>query len=376
MRVYRGRGLGDIYYELIRDISQKGREITVRGKQCLELPEPVTIIYDRPGYFLMDIPGRKFNPFFAMAEVPWILSGNGNVDWISFFNSNMRSFSDGGEEFHGSYGKRIFRYPSTTLTYATIDQVAMVVNKLKKDPFSRQAVICIWDVEKDNLIKTNDIPCNNLVYYSLREGKLNQTVTIRSNDLIWGTPHNAIQYSGLHARVAGALEVEMGTFTYVINNLHYYLHEYKTTLASLITAAFDETAPIEALKAEGFCPITDSILKSMCSSVEEALETHGDSVLLDESRHFVGGNLWERTIPLLIGIYAHLRNAKSIEPFKTKADYLDVKNLAYSLPDTFVQLIIDFYRDSIVPMQSTLADELLKSRGKNGQRGEENGNPH
>lgn len=355
--------MGDVYFDLIRDLTKYGRTVTVRGKECIEFTEPVALIYDRPGYFLMDIPGRKFNPFFMMAEIVWILSGNGNVEWISYFNSKMRDFADEGrKDFHGSYGKRIFEYPVHIADYLSIDQVGMVVNKLKKDPFSRQAVICLWNVEADNLVPSKDIPCNNLVYYALRDGKLQQTVTIRSNDLIWGTPHNAVQFSALQARVAGALGVQMGNFTYVINNLHYYTEEYKKTLAHLISSAFDEEEPLQADLADGFGPISDRSLDRMCEAVEDALESDGKSVILGEEYHFTKTGLWERTIPILVAIFAALKKREDTSEYYQYT--IPLLNMAHSLPPIFKNLIIDFYRDSKNSSAAYLAAELLSAKGK------------
>src|SRR5271167_1899813 len=112
MKVYTGAGLGDFYFALIREITEHGKKIVTRGQTCLELPESVCLEYTRPGYCWMRIPGRKFNPFFALAEVMWILSGNGNVEWISYFNKQMLAYSDGKEDFHGAYGLRIRKWPT------------------------------------------------------------------------------------------------------------------------------------------------------------------------------------------------------------------------------------------------------------------------
>src|SRR5437899_4232202 len=244
LKLYSGAGLGDVYYQLIRAITERGRKINVRGLDCLEFPELVVLEYEAPGYCWMRIPGRKFNPFFALAEIPWILSGNGNVEWISYFNKNMKSFQDGNNpDFHGAYGLRIRKWPEKILvenevTYNYIDQVRCVLQKLRADPNSRQAVISLWDPTRDNGY-SKDITCNNYIVYTLRNGILAQTVNIRSNDLIWGTPHNAIQFTHLQAYVAGMLGVRMGLFIYVIHNLHYYLDLYNPTLSNLIEKAYD-----------------------------------------------------------------------------------------------------------------------------------------
>jgi len=251
MKVYSGNGLGDFYYEIIRDITNTGREVIVRGETRLEMRGPVVLEYTQPGACWMRIPGRKFNPFFALAEVLWILSGRGDAEWIGYFNKQMLEYLDEGQsEFHGAYGLRLRKWAAQrdwlnpTSDPVLIDQIEHVVLKIKADPNTTQAIMSLWDPARDNLIKTKDIPCNNWVAYSLRDGKLDQSVVIRSNDVLWGTPVNAIQFTHLHALVAGMLGVEMGTMTYFVQNLHYYLNKkeevYNKTVGNIIGHAFSD----------------------------------------------------------------------------------------------------------------------------------------
>jgi thymidylate synthase len=352
LKVYRGRGLGDFYYDLIQDITNEGVEIITRGKRCLELPEPVTLVYDSPGYCWMDVPERKFNPFFAMAEVPWILSGNGNAEWICYFNSNMKTFLDDGlEEFHGAYGIRMRKWPAPTFakdptdrtgrSSGELDQIAHVVLKLKEDPFSRQAVISLWDPVRDNLFKSLDIPCNNIVYYRLRNGFLHQTVVIRSNDVVWGTPHNAIQFTHLHALVAGELGVKMGSFTYVVQNLHYYIDDtYSSTLGHIVNAACSGEI-LDAQNIEGFCTVPDDRIYVCMETINNMKEG---------KREPLHNDYWTGIIPKLLWVYIAAKDRKS------SIDRLC--GLAKELPAPLPKLISEFWRDSKNPIAVQVAHAL------------------
>lgn len=346
MKVYRGNGLGDIYYSLLRDITEFGRRIVTRGHQCLELSEPVTLVYEKPGYCWMTIPGRKFNPFFALAEVAWILTGNGNVEWISYFNSRMKQFSDGGENFHGAYGLRMRHWGSGT--GGAVDQIQEVVRKLREDSFSRQAVVSLWDPVGDNKIKSSDIPCNNLVYYTLRNGKLDQTVTMRSNDLVWGTPYNAVQLTHLHALVAGMLGVEMGTFTYIINNLHYYFNLYKTTLSGLLEKAYESDAEKSGLKAvsiPSFGTVDDEgihLLEKNCAFIAKNYQGIYSTNLDLMCPYFTGGGYWNQIIPQMIWIYTVLKEKN----FSNSGIVDHISERVMMLGSTLIELILDFYQDS------------------------------
>lgn len=370
MLVFKGEGLGSMYYQLIRHVTENGRKVTVRGNNVIELKEPVTLVYEKPGYCWMNIPNRRFNPFFALAEVYWILSGRGDIDWIAYYNKKMRDFNDGGPENHGAYGLRIRQWETDAIAGETspVDQIQHVVRKLKADPFSRQAVITLWDPIRDNLVVSKDYPCNNLVYYSLRNGILDQTVVMRSNDLVWGTPVNAIQFTHLHALVAGNLGAKMGTFTYVIQNLHYYFDLYKDVLANLLEKAFEDrdiyggSYPTPgALCVPNFDVLDEKdliVLGQNISYIQENWHKEGTWSPIRQA-HFSGDGYWNQTIPQVLWIHRILKESTEIS--QADIEYLAVRILTLGAPLT--ELILDFLSGSKIPLNQEvvkICKELLQ----------------
>jgi len=174
----------------------------------------------------------------------------GGADFITFYNSSISQFLDPGiPYFNAAYGKRVRHWgyreePWRSLPYLVstgqapesveIDQLDHVIRKIQGDEHTRQAAVCLWDVVKDNYTVSKDYPCNNIIYFSQREGKLNVVVVIRSNDLVWGTPYNMCQFVHLQALIAGSLGLTVGTFTVMCSNLHYYKNLYPDALESVI----------------------------------------------------------------------------------------------------------------------------------------------
>jgi thymidylate synthase len=345
VRTYFGDGLGSFYYDLIRDLTNYGRKVIVRGNECIEFPAPVVLVYEKPGHCWMNIPKRRFNPFFAIAEVYWILTGMGNVDWIAYYNKRMRDFNDGGEDNHGAYGLRIRHWRSGGAP--DIDQIQHVVRKLTEDPCSRQAIISLWDPVRDNLYKSKDIPCNNQISYSLRDGVLDQTVVIRSNDLVWGTPYNAVQFSHLHALVAGMLKVKIGTFTYFIENLHYYLNLYKPTLANLLEKSFlryqDHPFNPGAEVISNFDTATGHDLFLLEDSVNFIYESWSSLMWTPlRQAHFSGSGYWGQTIPLVLWIHRILKEGIQID----SEDKVHLAERILTLGHPLNAMIVDFLEDS------------------------------
>ena len=231
------------------NIPQLVREECPRDKPVLEFIEPVSITVEEPWNCWLTWNNRKINPFFAAAEVFWILSGDSSVDWITRFNKNMRSFSDDDRYyFNAAYGSRIRKYAFAELA---VDQVDAVIKRLKEDRNTRRACMGLWHPIFDNR-NSNDIACNNMVYFSIRDDKLHTTTVIRSNDFIWGTPYNMIQFQHLAMLVAGEYNrtakgsesIERGSHTIIAINLHVYKELYNETLSRMhqggLVTGFDQ----------------------------------------------------------------------------------------------------------------------------------------
>lgn len=248
------RNLLEAYPRLLASITEYGREAAPRGQPVIEHVHPILWHLRNPQEYTLAIAGRKVNPFFAMAEVVWMWSGKGGAEFITYYNKQMKQYLDDGVPyFHGAYGKRVrhfgynerpFRelpHPMTPtdvsgdgLRPVEVDQLEHVVRKLQADPDTRQAAITLWDPIKDNFVQSKDHPCNNMLYFTQREGALHLTITMRSNDLIWGVPYNMIQFSHLLALMAGTLDLEIGSYHVMVNNLHYYKGLYPETLDKVL----------------------------------------------------------------------------------------------------------------------------------------------
>ena len=56
----------------------------------------------------------------------------------------------------------------------------------------------------------------------IRNGKLEWLQIMRSNDLVWGTPYNFIQFTTMQELFAGWLNVDIGAYVHVSDSLHVY----------------------------------------------------------------------------------------------------------------------------------------------------------
>jgi thymidylate synthase len=162
----------------------------------------------------------QINPAFAIAEIVWILRGREDSAFLNFWNSQLHKFCGNGPKYDGAYGYR-FREQFGT------DQLERAYLALRGCPESRQVVMQIWDPKKDlpdalGRPASSDVPCNICSMLKIRNGRLEWTQILRSNDLFLGVPYNFVQFTSLQEVMAGWLGLELGDYVQFSDSLHVY----------------------------------------------------------------------------------------------------------------------------------------------------------
>lgn len=191
---------------------EEGTTQDSRNGKVLAFDEPCSFEYTRPDEMVYLCPIRDCNPFFHVMEGVAMVAGLNSVEFLSWFNSNMRLYSDDGETYNAFYGTRMG------------SQFNKVISLLHKDPGTRQAVIQLWD-HNDLLKKTKDKACNMSMVFRRVGHSIDMTVFCRSNDLIYGgvTGANIVHFPFIHAVLCYELNCIQGSFTHVVNNAHVYV---------------------------------------------------------------------------------------------------------------------------------------------------------
>ena len=194
-----------------------GQPLESRAGNTLEVPFPVSTVYMKPWERVLFGNVRDANPFFHLMEAMWILAGREDVKFLAEFNKRMADYSDDGKTFNAPYG---FRLRDGVAHHE--DQLTKVIQILKDDPNTRQAICQIWD-DEDLGKNTKDKACNMSIVFRVRNGRLCMTVYNRSNDIIWGAyGANVVQFSMIHEYVSAHTKIPMSTYTQVSNSYHVY----------------------------------------------------------------------------------------------------------------------------------------------------------
>lgn len=196
------------YPWLISLCKQHGVKSAPRGMPITEILGASFIIRDAT-QGTCGLASRKLNYAFHVIEKWEYLLGVSDPERIGFYNPNMLNFlNQSTGQFDGAYGPRLQ------------DQFGYVYALLKNDPDSRQAVLNINGPQDKH--PTKDVPCTISLQFLLRGGKLNCVATMRSNDLLWGTPYDVGAFTFLQEAMAAWLHVEVGWYAHQAGSLHIY----------------------------------------------------------------------------------------------------------------------------------------------------------
>ena len=162
---------------------------------------------------------RDISKSYICGELLWYALGRNDVNFINKFAGLWGRISDDGKTSYSAYGDIVFRRHG-------FNQVEKIIQLLCNDSESRRAVIN-FNVPNENVIETKDEICTIALQFIIRDGKLNCTGIMRSNDVWYGLPYDVIFFTELTKYIARRLNVEVGTYTHDVISLHAYERNYE-----------------------------------------------------------------------------------------------------------------------------------------------------
>lgn len=209
---FSGKTLDDVIRSVIEEIKLHGDRIYPTKGEAVELTGVLLEVTDpRARLSRTETRGKLYT---CLGELCWYLAKTNDLSFISYYIPPYKEVADGDEIF-GGYGPRLFNWRD-------LNQVANVIDVLRKKPYSRQAVIQLFDAY-DIVEKHKDIPCTCTLQFMIRHDKLHMFTNMRSNDVHWGLPHDVFCFTMLQEIVARSLSVEVGTYKHAVGSLHLYV---------------------------------------------------------------------------------------------------------------------------------------------------------
>ena len=230
------------YHDALQTVLDRGTESTDRtgtgtisyfGLQCR--------------YALADgfplVTTKKLHLRSIIHELLWFLSGDTNIRYLNDHGVSIwDEWADQNGDLGPVYGRQWRHFPKlvpTGLRAAdrplfhadSIDQIAELVEAIRKTPDSRRLVVSAWnpgDVPDMALP-----PCHTLWQVRILQNKLHLQLYQRSADMFLGVPFNIASYALLQAMLAHVTGYEPGDFIHTIGDAHIYsnhLEQVRTQL--------------------------------------------------------------------------------------------------------------------------------------------------
>jgi len=295
------------FKRLIEWLLANGKKLKVREQTTIEVTNAHLILRDPQNRLIFD-EGRKMNVAFAIADFVHMFMGREDADFLNWIVPAIDGFIDhkkGKGKLGGAYGPRI--------VYGETDgQIKDVINRLSRDPNSRQAVISIYHGPTDLQALPHIVPCTLSLQFMIRDSQLHLIANMRSNDITWGLTYDVFNFTMIQEFIAVQLGIPLGNYYHNAGSLHLYKER-------------DEKM-VKALRGGRY------ILKM--NPMPKTFNIHKLEACLIAARNLITRKFWEeieqaadqytRDLALTVRYWA----ARKTAPYEAGAAYRAIKDLA------------------------------------------------
>ncbi|MBS2029361.1 MAG: thymidylate synthase [Deltaproteobacteria bacterium] len=208
------------YLELLgRALNEGVRKSDRTGTGTLSLFGPQLRFDLSQGFPLLTT--KKVHTKSIIYELLWLLRGDTNVRWLQEHGVSIwDEWANETGELGPVYGKQWRSWAGAD--GKTYDQIAQVVDEIRKNPDSRRLVVSAWNVA--DLPKMALAPCHAMFQFYVANGKLSCQLYQRSGDIFLGVPFNIASYALLTMMIAQVTKLQPGEFVHTLGDAHLYLN--------------------------------------------------------------------------------------------------------------------------------------------------------
>jgi len=176
---------------------------------------------------------KKLHLRSIIHELLWFLRGETNIAYLRAHKVTIwDEWADANGDLGPVYGHQWRHWPARD--GGEIDQIAQLIEGLKKNPDSRRHIVTAWnpaDLERMALP-----PCHALFQFYVADGKLSCQLYQRSADIFLGVPFNIASYALLTMMVAQVVDLQPGEFIHTLGDAHLYLNHLEQARLQLTRA--------------------------------------------------------------------------------------------------------------------------------------------
>jgi len=226
----------DVFVKIFKDLddAKTYSPRNLKVKEIVNYNFTIENPYDR----IMNFEGRNINLKYIIAELCWYLRGELKLDGIDNYSKFWLNVCGKKGQLNSNYGHYIFKEKQLFNN---------VIDRLKKDMFSRQAVIIINRLSVIMNNDTKDQICTTSLQFLIRDNKLHMIVNMRSNDLIFGLGNDLPFFTILQELVLEILKkyypsLYMGNYYHNDGSLHIYERHFQMVKDVIKNDKYDSIA--------------------------------------------------------------------------------------------------------------------------------------
>jgi thymidylate synthase len=160
----------------------------------------------------------------VFAELLWFLRGDTNVKWLQDRGVTIwDEWADADGDLGPVYGYQWRSWPAPDGRH--IDQIAQLLENLRRDPDSRRHIVSAWNVA--DIPQMALAPCHAFFQFYVApsesgRGRLSCQLYQRSADVFLGVPFNIASYALLTHMIASVVDLDVGDFVHTLGDAHLY----------------------------------------------------------------------------------------------------------------------------------------------------------
>ncbi len=167
---------------------------------------------------------KKLHLKSIIHELLWFLRGDTNVKYLQ--DNGVRiwnEWADKNGDLGHIYGYQWRSWP--TPDGGSIDQIADVVDQIRRNPDSRRLIVSAWNVA--DIPNMQLPPCHAFFQFYVADGRLSLQLYQRSADTFLGVPFNIASYALLLLMMAQVTGLKPGEFIHTFGDVHIYRNHFE-----------------------------------------------------------------------------------------------------------------------------------------------------
>ena len=220
------------YLDLLRDVLENGVDKMDRTGVGTRSVFGRQMRFDlNKGFPLMTT--KKMHLKSIIYELLWFLKGDTNVKYLQEHGVRIwNEWADDNGDLGPVYGSQWRNWNGEG-----IDQIAEVIEKLKKTPNDRRMIVSAWNVGK--IAEMHLPPCHMMFQFYVANNKLSCMLYQRSCDMFLGVPFNIASYALLTMMVAQVCGYELGEFIHTLGDTHIYHNHFEQVREQLSRTPYE-----------------------------------------------------------------------------------------------------------------------------------------